>query len=122
MTPTQRSLRYFRDMGYTCQVVEQWNSHTKTRRDLFGFGDILAVKPGCILLVQTTSGSNGAARVSKIIGECGDAAKTWLAAGGEIECHAWRKLASYKKDGTRKKLDRWEVRLTCITESDFIGN
>ena len=119
MTPTQRSLKYLRDLGFMCQVVEHFNQHTKTRKDLFGFGDIIAIKPGCILLVQTTSGDNGAARLTKIRGECGAAAKAWLAAGGDIECHAWRKLAAYKKDGTRKKLDRWEVRLTCVTESDF---
>lgn len=121
MTPTQRSLRYLRDLGFMCQVVEHFNQHTKTRKDLFGFGDIIAIKPGCILLVQVTSGSNGAARVTKIVNECGEAAQAWLAAGGEIEVHSWRELAAYRKDGKKKKHGRWEPRLECVTEADFMS-
>ena len=119
MTPTQRSLKYLRDLGYVCEVVERWNSHTKQRKDVFGFGDLLAVKPGTILLVQVTSGSNTAARVTKIVSECGEAATAWLAAGGLIEVHGWRELAAYRKDGQRKKHGRWEPRLECVTEADL---
>lgn len=59
------------------------------RKDLFGFGDILAVKPGEFLIVQTTAASGQAARRSKIIAlpEAGQ----WLRAGGRIMVHGWRK-------------------------------
>lgn len=115
MTPTQRTLKYLRDLGYRAEVVEKFNSHTKRRNDLFGFGDVLAIKPGCTVLVQVTSGSNGAARVRKIVEERTEEARDWLAAGNEIEVHAWRKLAAYRKDGTRAKRDQWDVKLTGLT-------
>ena len=115
MTPTQRSLRYLRDLGYTCEVVERWNYHTGRRHDLLGFGDLLAIKPGVIMLVQVTSGSNTASRIEKITGECADKAAAWLRAGGEIEVHGWRELAAYRKDGSRAKRGRWEPKLESVT-------
>ena len=35
-SPTQRTLKYLRDKGYTAQVVEHWNAFAKRRIDLFG--------------------------------------------------------------------------------------
>ena len=119
MSPTQRSLRYLRDLGYTCEVVEHFNSHTKRRKDLFGFGDILAVGNNTTILVQTTTGANMAERERKIITECATTARAWLRAGNEIELHGWRGLAAYRKDGKRKKHDRWEVRLSAVTMEDL---
>jgi hypothetical protein len=103
MTPTQRSLAYLRDSGWTVCVVEKWIPQIRQRKDAFGFGDLLAVKvnvPGATL-VQTTSGSNMAARVAKI--RATPEAGIWLAAGNRIVVHGWRKLTF----GGRK---RWQVR------------
>ena len=55
MTPTQRSLKYLREQGYTVAIVERWNAFAKIRQDLFGFIDLLAIKPGETLAVQTTA-------------------------------------------------------------------
>jgi hypothetical protein len=38
MTPTQRSLAALRELGYLVEVVEKWNSFTRTRKDLVGLG------------------------------------------------------------------------------------
>lgn len=65
-SPTQRSLKHLRDAGYTCWVVEYWNSFSRKRVDLFGLFDILAIREGETVAVQTTSGSNVSARVKKI--------------------------------------------------------
>ena len=47
MSPTQLSLRKLKSEGYeTVQVVEVWIPFSRTRRDLFGAWDILAVKNG----------------------------------------------------------------------------
>ena len=46
MTPTQRSLAALRDLGYLVEVVEKWNSFTRTRKDLWGWADLLAVERG----------------------------------------------------------------------------
>ena len=65
-SPTQLSLEHLRGEGYHAEVVEKWNSFAKIRQDLWGFTDILAVKAGEVLAVQTTSAGNVAARVTKI--------------------------------------------------------
>lgn len=103
MTPTQRSLKLLRSEGWLVAVVEKWNSHVKIRQDLFGFGDLLAVRGDLVMLVQTTSGSNVAARRQKIIDT--PASATWLAGvWREIEIHGWRKV------GARGKRKLWECR------------
>lgn len=66
MSPTSRSLANLRERGYRCEVVERFNSFTKQRKDLFGFVDIVAIREGETVGVQTTSGSNMAARIKKI--------------------------------------------------------
>jgi hypothetical protein len=102
MSPTQRSLKYLRGMGYQCAVVEKFNSSVKIRQDCMGFGDILACHPnGFIALVQTTSGSNLAARRAKILAD--PRAHVWKSAGGMIYLHAWRKV------GSRGGVKRWRV-------------
>lgn len=55
-------------------MVEKWNPHARIRQDLFGFADIVAVKTpdvagwweSATLYVQVTSGSNHAARRTKL--------------------------------------------------------
>lgn len=91
-SPTQRSLAYLKAEGYTVAIVEHWNSFTRRRHDLFGMFDLLAVRAGETLAVQTTSGSNVSARVRKIsdselIGAVRDA-------GWVVHVHGWRKGAN----------------------------
>jgi len=100
-SPTVRSLKKLRDEGYTCQVVEHFNSFVKIRQDLFNFIDIVAIRsdvPG-VLGVQTTSRSNTSARVKKITDN--PISKTWLSAGNKIEVHGWSKM------GARGKVKHW---------------
>ena len=89
-SPTQRSLEKLRAEGYLCQIVERWNPHARIRQDLFGIGDILAIREGETLLVQTTSRGNVAARVTKI--QESEHLDKILAAGWKITVHGWGKL------------------------------
>lgn len=89
-SPTQRSLEKLRAEGYLCQIVERWNPHVRIRQDLFGIGDILAIREGETLLVQTTSRGNVAARVTKI--QESEHLDKILAAGWKITVHGWGKL------------------------------
>jgi len=61
------------------------------RKDLYGFGDILAFRASdySMLVVQATSYANLNARIvkAKRIPEFDG----WLAAGGQVEFHGWRK-------------------------------
>lgn len=118
MTPTARTLRELRRLGYRCQVVEQTVPHTFIKRDLFGFVDIIAVGSSACgrktLAVQATSGSNVGARLEKIRTECQAALKDCLWAGWRVEVWGWRRL-KVKRGG---KAVRWEVDRREITHSN----
>jgi hypothetical protein len=103
MTPTQRSLAHLKDAGYRAAVVEKWNPHARIRQDLFGCIDIIAVGNGETLAVQTTSGSNVAARVKKIAEA--EALPDIRAAGWKIFVHGWRKAAN----------GRWTLRVVDVS-------
>lgn len=110
MTPTQRTLKYYRDAGFTCAVTEKWNPYAKIRQDLFGFIDLVALIPGRIVGIQTTSGSNHAARREKIRGL--PEARKWLETGAEIHIASWAKK---KPRGQKRAL--WALRIEEITLS-----
>lgn len=106
-SPTQRSLKFLRDLGWTAEVVERYNPAIKTKHDLFGFADILAIRPGHRpLLVQTTSASNFAARRKKILSL--PLAAHALSCGFDIILHGWR-----------KPKHRWVVKEEVVTIEDF---
>lgn len=67
-SPTSRTLRYLREQGHLCEVVEKWNHITHTRKDLFGFGDILSITNDYrVQIWQATSTGNIQARIKKIV-------------------------------------------------------
>ncbi len=74
------------------EVVEKWIPGANIRRDLFGFGDVLAIREAEVLLVQSTSGDNVSKRVTKIAEHelVGPVRK----AGIRIVVHGWRKAAN----------------------------
>lgn len=109
-SPTQRTLAELRKIGWTCAIVERWNQYAKIRQDLFGFIDIVAIRPGEILAVQACAGASHAARRDKIIAEPKSA--QWLAAGGLIEIWSWRKA------GERGKRKLWTPRVERIETFD----
>lgn len=93
-SPTQRSLKLMRDRGYLCEITERWNSFAKVRQDLFNFVDVLCIKDGETVAVQTTSYANVSARIKKI-SEL-DTAPIARMAGWKIIIHGWRKDKSGK--------------------------
>ena len=89
-SPTQRTLDSLRKDGWHCAIVEKWNPHTRTRADLWGFCDILAIRRNEILAVQCTSGGNMSKRVDKITGH--ENTPKVREAGIRIQVWGWRKL------------------------------
>lgn len=89
-SPTARSLALLRAEGWLAEVVEQNVPHARTKRDLFGFIDIIAVQGERTLAVQTTSDNGGhvANRVLKI--RTSPHRDAVLAAGWRIVVHGWR--------------------------------
>jgi len=93
-SPTQRSLKHLRELGYQVGITEKWNQYARIRQDLFGWLDMVAVHPEKkILGVQTTTKSNMPARLEKARGNA--ALVSWLLGGGRLECHGWRKLKGH---------------------------
>lgn len=101
-SPTQRSLKYLRAEGFTAEVVEKYNSFAKIRIDLFGILDLVAIKDGVTLGVQTTSYSNMSARRTKILES--ENYKKLKQANWKIHVHGWKK----KKNG-RYELKQYEL-------------
>jgi len=90
-TPTQRTLKWLRDQGYTAVVTERWNAFAHIRQDLFGIVDVLAVKRGETLAVQCTSDKNVASRVHKIADH--ENTPRLREAEWSIHVHGWKKGA-----------------------------
>ena len=108
----QRSVKYLKDNGYLVQIVERWNHFAKVRQDMFGWIDIVAVKPGKpILGVQTTTGNMAAVRLDKARGN--EALKAWISGGGQLVVHSW------DKRGPRGKRKVWTVVERWVSMSDL---
>lgn len=92
-SPTARSLKYLRGLGYIADVTERWIPRRNVRKDLFGFIDILAISDTEVLAVQSTGGDGGnvAARVTKIT-EHENYSK--VCKHIRIVVHGWRKNAA----------------------------
>lgn len=101
-TPTQRSLALLREAGMLVTVVERWNPHARIRQDLFGCIDLLGLADGKTVGVQTTSKSNMAARVKKIVES--EAYPHMVRAGWDIIVHGWY----------RDKEKRWQVKVLAL--------
>lgn len=109
MSPTQRTLAHLRKQGYTCAIVEKYIAAIRQRKDVFGFGDVLAVKvgePGSMLVQATTNtGGQFSKHLMKIktIAEAG----IWLAAGNRIRLVTWAKQGAHgkRKVWTCRELD-----------------
>lgn len=115
-SPTQRSLKRLRELGYVAQVVERWCPFSRRRIDLWGIVDIMAVHPGAgVLAVQATSGNGGnhAARRDKAMEN--ENLPTILEAGVQFELWSWAKR------GPRGKRKLWTLRREPITLDDLLN-
>lgn len=67
-SPTQLSLKHYRKLGWTVEVVERWNPHARIRQDLFGFIDLIAIREDHRPLgIQACARSSIASRHTKIL-------------------------------------------------------
>jgi hypothetical protein len=113
MTPSARSTRHLRELGYFVGTVEQRIPHTFITRDLFGWIDLLAVHPEHgILGVQVTSGPNLAARVKKARTVAGPLTACLLS-GMKLVVHGWAKR------GPRGEAKRWTLKEVPLSVTDL---
>lgn len=106
-SPTKRTLDKVRKHGWDVQVVERYCQFSKRRIDLFGVVDLVAMDGNSIIGIQSTSGSNFANRITKILAE--PRAKRWIESGARLFVHGWVQRAS----------KRWECREEEITVDMF---
>lgn len=94
-------------------IVEKWNPWAKIRQDLWGFGDILCFRGNEVMIVQTTSGANIAARKEKIAKS--QAASLWIEVPTRlIVVHGW------SRTGPRGKRKVWTCREVWVTREDLV--
>lgn len=110
MTPTARTLQALRADGWTAEVVERWIPGANVRRDLWGIGDVLAMRADALLLVQCTSRANVSARIRKAQAE--PRLRTWLH-------HASRRFEIW---GWGKRQGRWNCRVVpVVLNGDYLS-
>lgn len=92
-TPTALTIDYLYSQG--CQLVQKvevWNPWARKRKDLFDCWDVLAIKDGETIAVQTTSRNNISSRAAKIAEA--ESTPHLRKAGWKLIIHGWD-----KKDG-----------------------
>ena len=119
LSPTSRTLEYLRSLGWVVDKVEQFNPHAGKfgqRKDMFGFGDLIAMGEGSIIAVQSC-GQAFSAHHKKITEDeyVAPNARLWLKNGGRLLLVGWRKV-KLKRGG---KAMRWQPRLKEYTLEDF---
>ena len=97
-SPTKETKKLLESEGYLVDVAEYSMRHSNRNRDLFGFIDLVGIKEGDLVAIQTTSRSNTSKRINKVAES--PAARIWLLSGNRIEVHGW---------GGRSGLKRVEV-------------
>jgi hypothetical protein len=122
-SPTVRTNKYYRDLGYTVDIAEHHNTFAGKKKDLFGFIDIVAIGHGETIGIQATSTGNVNARYRKITeGFLGkdkepdltipERALVWLESGNSIVVIGWKK---YKKRVDNKL---WRPTIRQVTIED----
>lgn len=113
-SPTQRSLKYYRDKGFLVGITEHWNPHAFIRQDLYGFIDLLAINDKITVAIQATSTDNVGARIKKILAL--PSAKQWVQGKNRyLIVIGWKR---YKKAEARKF---WRPTIKMINREDFNG-
>ena len=124
-SPTQRTLKYMRDRGCMCGVVERFNPYggaiVKGKRvgiriDLFNIIDIICLDHSRGVLGIQACGQSHAAHYRKLTEEKREESIFWLKTPRtSLFIYAWRKV----KVKRGMKAIRWEPRVTEITLKDL---
>ena len=116
---TSRTLEYLRSQGWVVDKVEQFNAYAGKfgqRKDMFGFGDIVAMGENSIIAIQSC-GQAFSEHNRKITEDEKVAlnAYLWLKNGGRLILIGWRKV-KLKRGG---KAMRWQPRIKEYSLDDF---
>ena len=117
---TSRTLEYLRSQGWVADKVEQFNPHAGKfgmRKDMFGFGDIVAMGENSIIAIQSC-GQAFSEHDKKITQDeiVAPKALKWVECGGRLILIGWRKV-KLKRGG---KAMRWQPRIKEYSVVDFM--
>src|SRR5437588_3580090 len=131
------SLQLFRSLGSLCDTVEKWKrfpdrkkgrcrhcgnaSLIQVRSDLFGFADVLAIRPlfpAEIILIQVTDRTNHSKRREKILSTA--EAKLCALGGIRILVQSWKKINNrWQPKDEWLSLDQFPVELPTTAEAFY---
>ena len=111
---TVRTLKYYRELGYHCDVVERFIAFPPPghRRDYHGFGDILAYNNNETIMIQSC-GASYSEHLKKILANAN--VPLWLAGPRKLILCSWRKVLMRR--GLKRKV--FKPRIKEITYQDF---
>jgi hypothetical protein len=111
----ERSLKWLREHGYQAAKTEHWNHYAKTRQDLFGFIDVLAVNDRHLLAIQVCDDTHHAEHRKKILAL---PVARQLVYHMDIELWSWglRLTGATRKDGKLNRSKRQMLRRDALTE------
>ena len=122
VSPTQRTLKYLKDEGYECGMVERWIPIRGLpgggkRRDLFNIIDIIALDPVKGVIGVQSTGQDFSGHYKKLTQEKAAETRMWLETPGtSLILIGWRKV-KVKRGG---KAMRWSPRIQEITLEDLV--
>lgn len=119
---TSRTFEYIRSQGWVADKVEQFNPYAGKfgkRKDMFGFGDIVAMGENSIIAIQSC-GQAFSEHNKKITEdpEVAPKALQWIQNGGRLLLIGWRKV-KLKRGG---KAMRWSPRIKEYKPEDFLSH
>lgn len=120
-SPMEHTRAWLKEQGYLYDTVERFiqTGDGGFRRDMFKFGDIVALAPlpaiG-VLAIQVCSVKDRLEHIRKILhtADINEAATAWLERKNRLEVWGWRKLSKKGEDG---KL--WQARKTEFMLDEF---
>ncbi len=119
ISPTSRTLEYIRSQGWIADIVERFNPYAGKfgrRKDMFGFGDIIAMGEGSIIAIQSC-GQAFSEHCRKITQDklVAPNAFLWMKNGGRLMLIGWRKIKLHRGG----KAMRWSPRIKEFSISDI---
>jgi hypothetical protein len=119
MTPTQRTLQFYKDRSFQCGIVERWVPNPKApgggfRKDLFSIIDVIAVSPEEGIIGIQSTGTDFSGHWKKLTQEKVQESRQWILSGGKLVLISWTK----KKNQTKRLV--WTPKLREINLTDLL--
>jgi hypothetical protein len=107
---TQKTMRLLEEQGYKVGIVERVIPRVFIRKDLFGIVDLIAIRPGEIVGVQSTSWNQRLDHLQTLRSSANTV--PWLESGAKLLLVSWKK----RRAGTRHRYEPVTEWIEHVTE------